>query len=205
MNDTRAINIVVHAWYRTGDDSALSLRCFPGGKGGEDFFDLKKNGFKGEEEVVLISKAQYNALKEGQMEKDTAVLDVLHPTGRCTCADAGTCPWCAKICQRCGGDGVEPQLNPEKRFARVAPQRITDTEGDTLEFNSGYGDGYNNVWICVDSEDPRCRILQFDYDGIVRLRDLCNEALAGPSPTPPNPTPPAEELDVLLRTVNADD
>ncbi len=60
--------------------------------------------------------------------------DLLHPNGRCTCADEGQCDWCVRPCPSCQAPAVvcecpeahaplDPDSLPQVNFAKPLPPR----------------------------------------------------------------------------------
>ena len=62
--------------------------------------------------------------------------DLLHPTGRCTCAGERRCEWCKRICRECDGDGRDfPGTGPCRRCMGSGWEPLGP--GEVLTWGSG--------------------------------------------------------------------
>lgn len=112
--------------------------------------------------------------------------DLLHPTGRCTCAGEGTCDWCSRVCcAGCGKEGVD--LCPK---AREAVPLLERRMGALVKWRErleevlppGVVIGYLSAHP-PHTREAGAQPLMLSWDALKKLGALFNEpALTGASP-----------------------
>ena len=71
------------------------------------------------------------------MKDGRNMIDEIHPTGRCTCAGGGVCPWCIEPCGGCGSMRVG---------CVCEPPRFVDAVGTIVYRMPDSAPGYVLLW-----------------------------------------------------------